>query len=108
MSNIVYLEKDTKIEKNNISVKIVLDKDNLDEKIYFEKIQKTLETLNSNLPAIHREIIPWNSGLEDFITQLLEKRKQINLKKIDFMEKIGLNVNPKSSNYLIPPVIRGC
>ena len=43
---------------------------------------------------------------ENLIKQSLEKRKGVVSNKFDFMEKIGLKVNPKSSEYLIPPTVK--
>jgi hypothetical protein len=102
-SVVVYLDEGTTINKSSVQATIVLDQ--LDENAYFLELNKILGTLNSNLPTIEREIHPWNLGLEGLILQSLQSRKGVASKKFDFMEKIGLKVNPKSSEYLIPPTI---
>lgn len=104
ISTIVYLDKDVTINPGIISAKIILD--SLDEQKYFSAVKKIIATLKSNLPQISKEINPWNANLESLIKQLLEKRKGVVSQKFDFMDKIGLRVNPKSSEYLIPPTVR--
>jgi hypothetical protein len=103
-STIVYLDKDTTINPGAISTKITLD--TLDDKQYISALNKVLSTLKSNLPRIHQEIAPWNSNLESLIKELLEKRRVFVSQKLDFMEKIGLKINPSSSEYLIPPPVK--
>lgn len=102
-STVVYLDKSATINKTSVTATIVLEQ--LDENTYFSEVNKIVETLNSNLPTIHREIQPWNTGLEGLIKQSLEGRKGVVSKKFDFMEKIGLKVNPKSTEYLVPPTV---
>lgn len=102
-STVVYLDKGATINRTNVTVTIVLEQ--LDENTYFSEVNKIVGTLNSNLPIIHREIQPWNTGLEGLIKQSLESRKGVVSKKFDFMEKIGLKINPKSTEYLVPPTI---
>ena len=102
-STVVYLDKNVSINANNVTATIVLDK--LDENAYFSKVNEIIGTLKSNLPRIHTEIKPWNDGLENFIKQSLESRKGVVSQKFDFMEKIGLKVNPKSTEYLVPPTV---
>jgi hypothetical protein len=102
-SQIVYLDKGVTINTTSVSAKITLD--NLDENKYHGEINKIIGVLNSNLPTISAEIAVWNNGLEGLITQLIELRKGVVSKKLDFMEKIGLKVNPKSTEFLIPPTV---
>lgn len=102
-STIVYLDKGVSINSNNVTATIVLDK--LDENAYFSNVNEIIGTLKSNLPRIHAEIKPWNDGLENFIKQSLENRKGVVSQKFDFMEKIGLKVNPKSTEFLVPSTI---
>lgn len=102
-STIVYLDKNVSINSNNITATIVLE--TLDDKIYHAKLNNIIGTLQTNLPRIHFEIAPWNEGLETLIKQTLESRKGVVEKKFDFMEKIGLKVNPKSTEFLIPPTV---
>lgn len=102
-STVVYLDKNVSINANNVTATIVLDK--LDENAYFSKVNEIIGTLKSNLPRIHAEIKPWNDGLENFIKQSLESRKGVVSQKFDFMEKIGLKVYPKSTEYLVPPTV---
>lgn len=104
-SAIVYLKADFKINSNSVTGTITLT--DLDPNAYNEEINKVVGTLKSNLPRIHAEIKPWNDGLEANIRQALEKRKGVVEKKHDFMEKIGLKVNPTSNDYLVPnPVVK--
>lgn len=100
-STVVYLDESVKIFKNRITATIILE--SLDDNIYFAKVNHIIETLNTNLPRIHDEIAPWNNNLKTLIRQSLETRKGVISKKIDFMEKIGLKINPHSTDYLIPP-----
>jgi hypothetical protein len=102
-STIVYLDRGVTINPKYVSATITLE--TLDEGTYFSAVNKIIGTLKSNLPTIHQEINPWNSGLENFIKQSLEKRKGVVSKKLEFMEKIGLKVNPKSNDFLVPPTI---
>ncbi len=102
-STVVYLDKGVSINSGYVSATIVLA--NLDENIYNSEVNKIIGTLKSNLPRIHAEIKPWNDGLENIIKQNLENRKGVVAQKFDFMEKIGLKVNPKSTDYLVPPTV---
>jgi hypothetical protein len=102
-STVVYLDKRTTINNNNITSTIVLD--NLEGNVYFSQVNTIISTLKTNLPQVHAETKPWNDNLETFIKNSLEKRKDIVSKKFDFMEKIGLKVNPKSTEFLVPPTV---
>lgn len=102
-STVVYLDKSATINRTNVTATIVLTQ--LDENAYFSQVNNIIGTLKSNLPTVHAEIKPWNDGLEALIKQSLESRKGVVSQKFDFMEKIGLKVNPKSAEYLVPPTI---
>ncbi|WP_264524016.1 hypothetical protein [Flavobacterium sp. N502536] len=102
-STIVYLEDNVVIGNSDIKATITLTQ--FDEKAYFSEVNEIISTVSVNLPAIHDEIKPWNDRLENLIQQALENRRGIVSKKFDFMEKIGLKVNPKSTEYLVPPTI---
>lgn len=99
-STVVYLDKRFNVNTSSVSGTIVLT--DLDPNTFKSEVGKVLGTLNSNLPRVHAEIKPWNDGLENYIRQLLEKRKGLVSKKHDFMEQIGLKVNPSSDEYIIP------
>lgn len=99
-STVVYLDKDFQINHSSVSGKIVLV--DLDPNTYKSKIEKVFGTLNSNLPRIHSEIKPWNDALENHVKRLLENRKGLVSKKHEFMEQIGLKVNPSSDDYIVP------
>ena len=92
-STVVYLDKSATINKTNVTATITLAQ--LDESAYFSQVSSIIRTLKTNLPQVHAETKPWNDGLENLIQQSLENRKGIVSKKFDFMEKIGLKVNPK-------------
>ncbi len=102
-STLVYLDKNVVIGKGNIKAIITLSQ--FDENAYFSEVNKIIGTVSKNLPIIHTEIKPWNDGIETLIKQSLENRKGVVSKKFDFMEKIGLKVNPKSTEYLVPPTV---
>lgn len=102
-STVIYLDKGVSINRMDITANIILEQ--FDENAYFSKVNNIIEKLKKNLPNIHNEIKPWNDGLENLIKQSLEGRKGVVSKKFDFMEKIGLKVNPKSSEFLVPPTV---
>lgn len=102
-STIVYLEDNVVIGNSNIKATITLTQ--FDENAYFSEVNEIIRTVSTNLATIHDETKPWNDRLENLIQQALESRKGIVSKKFDFMEKIGLKVNPKSTEYLVPPTI---
>ena len=102
-STVVYLDKGATINSNSVTATIVLE--NLDETAYFSQVNNLIGTLTINLPQVHAEIKPWNDSLEMTINQSLERRKGAVSKKFDFMEKIGLKLNPKSTEYLVPPTV---
>ena len=99
-SRIEYLPENARINIQSVSATIVLE--DLDPNKYNSEVSKIVSVLSSNLPIINIEIAPWNTGLENHIKSLLEQRKGVVSKKFDFMEKIGLNVNPKSNEFMIP------
>lgn len=102
-STIVYLEDNVVIGKSNITATITLTQ--FDENAYFSEVNEIISAISTNLPTIHDEIKPWNDRLENLVQQALENRKGVVSKKFDFFEKIGLKVNPKSTEYLVPPII---
>lgn len=99
-STVVYLNNNVKINKGYVSASIILD--DLDENKYKSAIGKIVSDLSTNIPRVNSEIAPWNNSLESYIRQLLEQRKEVVAKKLDFMEKIGLKVNPKSNDFMVP------
>lgn len=96
---------DDSLRLNNSSISVTLVLDDLEAENYFNAINKITNDLNSNIPRINLEIEPWNLRLEDLIKQQIELRKGVVSKKFDFMEKIGLKVNSKSTEYLLPPTV---
>lgn len=102
-STVVYLDKNASIGSDSISVKITLEK--LEPEKYQAELNTVLGTLKCNLPIIHSEISPWNNGLENLVESSLQSRKGVVSQKFDFMEKIGLKVNPASGEHLIPPTV---
>ena len=102
-STIVYLEDNVVIGNTNIKATITLTQ--FDENAYFSEVNEIISTVSTNLPTIHDETKPWNDRLENLIQQALESRKGVVSKKFDFFEKIGLKVNPKSTEFLLPPTI---
>lgn len=102
-STIVYLEDNVVIGKSNIKATITLTQ--FDENAYFSEVNEIISTVSTNLPTIIAETKPWNDRLENLIQQALENRKGVVSKKFDFFEKIGLKVNPKSTEFLLPPTI---
>lgn len=102
-STIVYLDKGVTISRNYITANIVLE--TLDHNVYNTTVQRIIGTLKSNIPRINDEINPWNLGLEDYINNALQKRKGVVANKHEFMEKIGLRLNPQSEVYLAPSPI---
>ncbi|MBP4141900.1 hypothetical protein J3S90_08800 [Flavobacterium sp. P4023] len=107
-STTVYLDtnKNVTINSNNyISAKIILE--DLDTSKYEAEVSNLKGELSTNIPGLNIEITPWNNSLETLINQSLEQRKGLVSKKLDFMESIGLKVNPKSDSYMIPsPIAR--
>ncbi len=99
----IYLDENVKI--NNKFVEAVIFLEELDENKYNSSIEKIINDLSANIPTVNLEIEPWNRSLDDRIRQLIEERRRISSKKSEFMEKIGLTVNPKSNQYMIPPQI---
>ncbi|KRB53735.1 hypothetical protein [Flavobacterium sp. Root186] len=102
-STIVYLEDNVVIGNSNIKATITLTQ--FDENAYFSEVNEIISTVSTNLPIINAETKPWNDRLENLIQQALENRKGVVSKKFDFFEKIGLKVNPKSTEFLLPPTI---
>jgi len=102
---IVYLDKGVSINSGSVTATIVLEE--LDASKFNSAVSKIIGTLKANLPQIHSEIKSWNDRLDTIIRQALENRKGVVAKKHDFMEKIGLKVNPSSDDYLIPnPIVK--
>lgn len=101
-STVVYLDDTVDIRPGVIRAKIVLDK--LDPDAYQAAVNGIIGKLQSNLPTIHDEIAPWNTGLESLVESSLQARKGVVDQKFDFMKKIGLKVN-EGAEYLIPPTV---
>ncbi|WP_396601425.1 hypothetical protein [Algibacter sp. R77976] len=104
-SGIVYLDKGVNINRSDITATITLD--NLDATKFNSAVSKIKSELNRNIPRINSEIEPWNKGLSQLITRLIENRKGVVSEKMDFMKAIGLNVNPHSDSFVASkPVVR--
>ena len=103
ISTIIYFDESIRIHPQYISTTIVLTELDVDK--FHKKVNKIISDISCNITKINEEIAPWNNGLENLIKELLEKRKGVVSKKYDFMEKIGLRVNPKSDEFMIPPTI---
>jgi hypothetical protein len=99
-STIIYLDKSVQIGRTNISMTVILD--DLDPTKYQAHINRLVGDLSSNIPIVNSEIAPWNNELEVYIKNQIELRKGVVSKKFDFMEKIGLKVNQKSTDFMIP------
>lgn len=104
-SGIIYLDKGVNINRSDITATITLD--NLDATKFNSAVSKIKSELNRNIPRINSEIEPWNKGLSQLITRLIENRKGVVSEKMDFMKAIGLNVNPHSDSFVASkPVVR--
>lgn len=104
-STVIYLDRSVSIDSTHVAATITLD--DLDPNVYTKAVGQIIGDLNTNIPRINSEIAPWNGGLENQIKQLLEQRRGVVSKKFDFMEKIGLRVNPKSNEFMIPrPLVK--
>jgi len=99
-STIIYLDKTVRIGRTNITMTVIID--DLDPAKYQAHVNRLLSDLAKNIPIVNSEIAPWNFGLENYIRNQIEQRKGVVSKKFDFMEKIGLKVNPKSNDFMIP------
>lgn len=102
-STIIYTQEKIQINSNNIRTTFTLV--DLDAEKYQSRLNKLVSDISVNIPKINSEISQWNDGLETLIKSLLENRKGVVAKKLDFMEKIGLKINPKSDEFMIPPPI---
>lgn len=102
-STLVHLDESIKINSRNINTTITIEE--LDHNKFNAQLEKTISDLSRNIPKVNSEIEPWNNGLENYIKQLIEQRKEVVSKKFDFMEKIGLRINPKSDEFIIPSPI---
>lgn len=99
-STVIYLDRGVEIHSSEVTATIILEE--LDSNKFNSSVSKIIGDLQSNLPRIHTEIESWNTSLENLIRQSIEKRKGVVSKKHDFMQQIGLTVNPESENYLTP------
>ena len=102
-SMIVSINQPLFFENNVANVTFVFDE--LDPNKFKEELDKLLVKLGLNIPRINSEIAPWNSGLSGFIEQLFQQRRGISAKKTDFMNQIGLRINPQSTRHIVPPPV---
>jgi hypothetical protein len=102
-SQVIYINHDFEIKSQFIWVLLVLDE--LDADIYIREINKFKSDLLTNMPTIIKDISLYNSQLDGLITSLLEDRSKEVAHKFDFMQKIGLQINPDSDEYMIPSPI---
>lgn len=106
ISTSVYIDKslNVNINSNNfISATIILE--DLETSKYEAEVSKLKSDLSTNIPRINAEISPFNDSVETLIKHSLERRKVLVSKKLNFMESIGLKVNPKSNDFMIPTPI---
>lgn len=103
-SKIIFLDESVHISQTFISAKVILE--DLDHEKYQKAIDKIISDLSANVPQVNFEISPWNNMLEPHVRQLVENRKNIVAKKFEFMDKIGLKVNPQSDNIIPSPITR--
>ncbi len=105
-STSVYIDNDKNLiihSNNHIGATIILE--DLETSKYNSEVDKLKSELSTNIPLLNIEIAPWNDSLENFIKVSIEKRKGLVSKKIDFMESIGLKINPKSNEFITPTSI---
>jgi hypothetical protein len=105
-STIVYIDKNKNViiqSNNHIGATIILE--DLETSKYDSEVSKLKSEISANIPQLNIEILPWNNSLEKFIKQSIEQRKGLVSKKLDFMESIGLNIYPKSNEFITPTSI---
>lgn len=100
---VVYFSNDFQIYTSSVIFEILLEK--LDLEIYELEVNNFINGLTANIGRINSEVTLYNSQLEQRISSLLSSRLQTLSQKFDFMEKIGLRVNPKSEDYMVPSPI---
>ncbi|WP_183556461.1 hypothetical protein [Mucilaginibacter sp. SP1R1] len=104
-STIIYFSNKFQINPLSVSFWVILDE--LDADKYQAEVNKFKVDLSANIGQINSEVSRYNNQLEATINSLLENRGSVVSQKFDFMEKIGLKVNPKSDDYMIPsPVVK--
>lgn len=99
-STVVYLEEPFQLSNGAVQVTLILP--SLDPGIYRQRLEVFLSKLQTNLPIVHEETAPWNSGVESLIRTRLAANRKEHDRKCTFMKEIGFDINPKSDEYLIP------
>jgi len=103
-TTVIWVEQKFLINIDNIDLRIVMDK--LDAGQYQSAVEKFISQISANLPRIESEVNVFNQTLENHIKALLQKRGALVAEKFDFMQKIGLQINPKSDDFMIPSPIK--
>lgn len=96
-STVKHLGDHVRFESNHWILSVVLKELDVDK--YNAEVNKFVSDLSVNLPTLHAEIAPWNNSLENMVSSAFEQRRQISSKKFDFMDKIGLKLNPKADTF---------
>ncbi|MCQ6957722.1 hypothetical protein [Mucilaginibacter aquariorum] len=99
-STIVYFDNKFQINVNSVVFWIVLEE--LDANKFHAEVSKFKGKLSVNLNTINAEVTLYNNQLDSAVSSLINNRTRTVAQKFDFMEKIGLKVNPKSDEYLTP------
>jgi len=102
--SIIHFDDSVRIESNYWILSVVLTE--LDPDKYNTKVNKFVSDLSVNLPRLHSEIEHWNNSLEGVVLKAFEERRKISSKKHDFMDKIGLKLNPKADIFTALPVAK--
>lgn len=95
------------IDNQRNLIQFTIELSELKEDIYRNAIGKTISDIESNIPNVNTDILPWDKGLENLINSELSRFEGFVSQKNSFFESIGLSVTPQADNYITPsPVTR--
>jgi len=95
------------IDNHRNLIHFTIELSELTEDIYRSAIVKTISDIESNIPNVNTDILPWDNGLENLINSELRRFEGFVSQKNSFFESIGLNVTSQADKYITPsPVTR--
>ena len=87
-----------------INIYIVLEQWDIDK--YNQTLDKFTSGITANFERINTQISFFNDELDDLILSNLKKKKGELSQQVNFMEKIGLKINIKSDQFMVPSPVK--
>ena len=77
-----------------------------DATVYEKELSAFMTEITKNLERINTQTEFYNEELPGFIDQILKAKEEVFNKDSSFFEKIGLKINPRSDEFMVPSPVK--